>query len=68
MADGRANRLVDISPISDYMRYDIGEIPIWYKTVTEHSSGGKPYIDIPTAKLLKTASVQHSGRRIIGEA
>ena len=55
---GVRDRLVDISPISDYMRYDIGEIPIWYKTVTEQLSGGKTIYRHSDSKApKKTASV-----------
>ena len=60
-------RLVDISPISDYMRYDIGEIPIWYKTVTEHSSGGKTIYRHSDSKAPKNGISTTFGRRIIGE-
>ncbi|MCM1067738.1 MAG: hypothetical protein NC418_09235, partial [Muribaculaceae bacterium] len=34
-------RLVDILPVSDYMRYDIGQCDIWYQTVSEIYQEGK---------------------------
>ena len=33
-------RSVNIRPFSDYMRYDIGETPLWYETVTAKYSEG----------------------------
>ena len=34
-------RMVNIMPFSDYMRYDIGVIPLWYEKVTEIKAEGK---------------------------
>ncbi len=34
-------RLVNVLPVSDYMRYDIGETPLWYDRVTEIHEEGK---------------------------
>ena len=34
-------RLVNVIPVSDYMRYDMGETPIWYDRVTEIHAEGK---------------------------
>ena len=34
-------RLVSIIPVSDYMRYDMGETPLWYDHVTEIHDEGK---------------------------
>ena len=34
-------RLVNVIPVSDYMRYDMGETPLWYDYVTEIHDEGK---------------------------
>ena len=34
-------RLVNVIPVSDYMRYDMGETPLWYDHVTEIHDEGK---------------------------
>jgi len=34
-------RLVNVIPVSDYMRYDMGETPLWYDVVTEIHNEGK---------------------------
>ena len=35
------HRKVNINPGSNYMKYDIGQTPIWYKQVTEYHNEGK---------------------------
>ncbi|MDE6157622.1 MAG: hypothetical protein K2F78_05695, partial [Muribaculaceae bacterium] len=34
-------RAVNVLPVSNYMDYDIGELPLWYKSVTEIAPEGK---------------------------
>ena len=59
-------RLVSILPVSDYMRYDIGEVPLWYERVTETHSEGKTEYRFADINPRHNLIINDFGRRAIG--